>query len=270
MAQRVGIMLPYGFSEKRFNALPKPCIVQPKLKGGRSRFANDQLLTSSAAIRNSVPLITEELRSLGLSLEFDGECYIHGIAETDINGIVSRTTNLHPDHTSMQYFIYDIVGNWPQRERLQALKRIDLSKTPHVFRVPSLEISSLEEFYYWYKEFLDLGYEGIIARHPTSPYLRKKTTALLKHKPFTSDSFEIVGWEEEISIEGRPKNALGALIMKTLEGQLFNTGTGFTRQQREDLWQEREKLLGCFAKIRYESLSTSRGVPEKSRFENLI
>jgi len=92
---------------------------------------------------------------------------------------------------------------------------------------------------------------------------------MLKHKPFASDSFEIVGWEEEISIHGEPKGALGALAMVTLEGETFKTGTGFNRKQREDFWERKEQLLGSFAKIRYESLSTSRGVPEKSRFEEL-
>ena len=58
----------------------------------------------------SVPHIKADLEKAGLkNIELDGELYIHGMDFNDIHSIVSRTTNLHPAHHTMEYHVFDII-----------------------------------------------------------------------------------------------------------------------------------------------------------------
>ena len=57
------------------------------------------------------------------------------------------------------------------------------------------------------------------------------------------------------------KCSLGALICRSGDDGTFNVGTGFTADQRSDLWSNREKLIGKIAKVQYQHLTSGKGVP---------
>ncbi|KKL49092.1 hypothetical protein LCGC14_2318920, partial [marine sediment metagenome] len=59
-----------------------------------------------------------------------------------------------------------------------------------------------------------------------------------------SDTYDIVGSVEEVSITGVPKQALGALILRGSDGTEFKVGTGFSRGDREALWERVGYLRG--------------------------
>ena len=93
---------------------------------------------------------------------------------------------------------------------------------------------------------------------------------MLKLKPENSDSFEIVGFAEEMSLEGQPKGRLGSFACVTLEGETFSVGTGFTHKQRQKYWMVRESLIGKWIKIRYQDLTEDRQVPKMLSFDSFI
>lgn len=277
--EREQIMLAYPYNEGRlqkwFNQTGK-VIIQPKYEGDRCRAWIDPhgkvtLLSSSARVIESVPHINQALESLNLAgIEFDGELYQHGMPHEEIRSRVSRTAGRHPNYSDIEYHIYDLVGIQEQRSRLIHLHSLipsDTRTNPLVVS-PAFVAHDHSEVDSYYQHILNKGYEGIILRHPNAPYERKRSTNMMKLKPRLSGIYQVLGWSQEHTIQGEPKQSLGTLVLN--EGQFdFEVGTGFTRQQREDLWKERDKLKGRYVKIRYQALSTY-GIPKMASFESFV
>jgi ATP-dependent DNA ligase len=220
------------------------------------------LLSSECNEINSVPHIVHELGNQGYThLELDGELYNHNLNHESIHGIVSRTVNLHEDYSRAEYHIFDIVNSDAQVSRLYKLASSSLEELTTIKVVPyEIVPCTVEAVFSSFRIYVDQGYEGIVVRHPASYYVRKRSIMIMKFKPKKMDYYKIVGSIEEISITGNPKNALGALIVES-EGQQFNVGTGFTRDQREDLWRKREELPGLYVEVAYQHLTSTRRVP---------
>jgi ATP-dependent DNA ligase len=249
--------------------------LQPKLDGDRCRACVDSqgdvvLLSSEQNIIKSVPHINEALKNLHLrNVELDGELYIHGAPHETINGIVSRTENLHSDYQLVEFHIFDLVNSLPQVERTnQLLDTIPYRGAGRNFGplqiVPNRFVTTIDEIMSAQEEFAKKGYEGFVIRDALAPYVRKRSTQMMKFKPRKEDLYEIVGWQEEVSIEDRPKGRLGALSCRGDDGTIFSVGSGslLTDEGRETLWRIRESsLVGKWARVKYQHLTHARGVP---------
>ena len=261
------IMKCYPFEEKRLAKWSPPYIVQPKYDGVRCRAvpsslqAGDYLLLSSEEnVIFSAPHILEELKHLRLNAELDGELYCHGKTFEEIVSITSRTVNLHPNLLDIKLVIFDIVNREPQMKRtliIENLKRL----SPFIQVAPFWLCESLEEIIKVYNNLTKDGYEGIIVRHFEAPYETKRSTWVMKFKPKKEDIYKIVTAVEEVSIEGNLKNTLGALVCESGDGNLFNVGTGFTDEQRQQMWEIRGILPGMYAKVKYQHITSGREVP---------
>lgn len=222
---------------------------------------------------HSVPHIEEQLSGLKADLELDGELYYHGMPFADIHSIVSRKVNRHDDFEMMNYYVFDVVIDWMvQRTRMETLKMISqaCSKMPNVMFVEHDEVETEEEvFGLLYTKYQ--GYEGFIVRDPLSAYVRRRSTAMMKFKPKQRDHYIVVGFQEEISIEGVPKGALGSLLCEK-DGQIFSVGSGshLTRENRNKLWEERFTLPGKVALVEYQYLTKDRAVPRHGVLVSLL
>jgi ATP-dependent DNA ligase len=271
---RKGIMLAYPFEERRLERWNVPFyLVQPKLDGDRCRAVFDDfgyvtLLSSEENIINSVPHIVEQLQNTGLvSIELDGELYHHGTAHQTIHGTVGRTVNIHPEFEEIEYHIFDIVNGQCNGDRALSLSKMNI-RTANVKVVETSVASSLDSIMRQLNIYTEQGYEGMIIRNPAYPYMRKRSTGMMKFKPRKEDYYIIKGYEEEISIRGEAKNSLGALWLEGEGGETFKVGTGsfLTRENRVNLWKSKELLVGQIAHVKYQHL-TERKVP---RFPVLI
>ena len=102
------------------------------------------------------------------------------------------------------------------------------------------------------------GYEGIMIKDPKSFYESKRSTSWLKSKPFIEISLEVKNYEEGT---GRNKGKLGAIIAEGEDnGRFFklNIGSGFTDSQRQNFWNNKEKLIGQIVEVRADSVSKSQ------------
>jgi ATP-dependent DNA ligase len=120
-----------------------------------------------------------------------------------------------------------------------------------------------------YDKLIELGYEGIIVRHTQAPYEIKRSLWVMKFKGKREDEYKIVGYKEEISIDGTPKKSLGALECISGDGNTFFVGTGFTAEDRQLLWSNKDNLIGKIAKIKYQHL-TDRKVPRFPVFTEVV
>ena len=274
---RQGIMLCYPFDEGRFARWGGKGLIQPKLHGLRCRAIGDNagevtLLSSEANVFTSVPHIKEQLQSLGLrNRELDGELYVHGMSFQGIASIVKTKIGLHPGYKQMDYHVFDIVSDAGiQASRLAFIERLPIRKQPNLHLVRTELVESLGDVEEFYPEFVTEGYEGFIVRQLDAHYVRKRSTSIMKCKPCKFDDYEVVGYREEFSIHGEPKDTLGALVLKSDGGGLFSVGSGFTAQQREELWLRRDSLAGCQCKVKYQELTVGREVPRFPVFYNLL
>jgi len=273
---RKGIQLCYPFDESRLLKWNPPYIVQPKLDGDRCRALIDDngvvtLLSSEENIITSVPHINHAIEKLGLhSVELDGELYTHGMNHQQIHGIASRTVNLHNRMEDLEYHIFDIVNDMQQWERTNFLfNNIYPLLKGNLQHVQVRFANNLEDVMFIYDEFIAAGYEGIIVREFNSPYVRKRSNMVMKFKPKKDDYYTVVGYVEEISIEGIPKNSLGALVCSSGE-ETFNVGSGFTRDQRNDLWKVKENLIGKVVRVAYQHLTSGKNIPRFPVFSEII
>lgn len=272
---RKDIMLCYPFEEKRLKKWKPPYLIQPKLDGLRCRAVpvnpdHDEspiVLLSSEGNVFDLPHITSILEKLPFRFEFDGELYNHELDFETLCSMTKRTVTTHPKAYLVEFHIFDIISEAPQGARTSALWTLS-DRFPHpIKRVPTVVARNMHQVMLAYQGYLDAGYEGIIIRDHLAPYIRRRSTQMMKFKPKRSDTYQIVGYEEEISIHGRPKDRLGSLLVRDPEGNTFSVGSGLTEADRIVYWDRREDLIGQTAQIAYQNLTTGRKVP---RFPVLV
>lgn len=269
------IMKAYPFEEKRLAKWQPPYIVQPKYDGWRCRAIPIQsaegciLLSSEENIIYSVPHLNAIIGGLQLKTELDGELYCHGMSYEQIESIVSRSVNLHPDYKHIQFHVFDIVNQEPQMKRSLIIENLR-GINPHLVVAPFWLCENLDDVMRTYDKLMELGYEGIIVRHAMGPYEVKRSLYVMKFKAKKEDEYEILGYQEEISIDGRAKDSLGALVCRSGDGSTFSVGTGFTRDIRDSLWRNREGLIGKVAKVKYQHLTTGKQVPRFPVFVEIV
>jgi DNA ligase-1 len=271
------IMKAMPFEEKRLAKWAPPYICQPKYDGVRCRAiplagANGEkclLLSSEENVIFSVPHLNEIIGGLNLKSELDGELYCHGMSFEQIVSITSRTVNLHPDYKRIQFHCFDIVNSEPQMKRSLIIENLR-GLNSHLAVAPFWLCENLDDVMRTHDKLQELGYEGIIVRHTQAPYELKRSLYVMKFKAKKEDDYEIVGYQEEMSILGEPKNSLGAVICKSGDGNIFNVGSGFTAEQRYNLWTNKEELLGKTAKVKYQHLTTGKQVPRFPVFIEVI
>jgi hypothetical protein len=181
----------------------------------------------------------------------------------------------------MQYHIYDVVTTdgrvFSERAHLLA----DVLPIQYSIQcVETTEVTTQEELDELFDLYLTQGYEGQMVR-TNALYVHHRTAALLKRKLFESENgddkeFEIIGYKMG---KGSRK---GCIILKCVlpgidwrsldrQSQAFKDVTFDSTpkgpvEYLKRLWEARDTLLGMFATVKYQNLS-SYGIP---RFNNTI
>lgn len=145
---------------------------------------------------------------------------------------------------------------------------------PQVISVEHTLIHSLQELLFLEKKYLDEGYEGIMLNSACGKYKEgrsgTKNPELIKKKLFSDSEFKVIGYECLYSNKNEAKKdnlghterstckeglvaqeTLGALKLITESGKEFSCGSGFDAATRLQLWENRDMLVGKFAKVKY-------------------
>jgi ATP-dependent DNA ligase len=154
-----------------------------------------------------------------------------------------------------------------QRIALRDMYAVNLSKLNCIKIVPTHSFCTKEDINKMLQYYLDLGYEGIILRHPVAKYHPCRTNFLLKLKPRNKASYSIIKPFEAISIDGYMKDTLGGVLLRNGEGKFFHCGAGcLTHVERQFLWDSYKRDNTCLtdklAYIYYQELSKN-GIPQQ-------
>ena len=108
------------------------------------------------------------------------------------------------------------------------------------------------------KEALDKGYEGLMIKPIKEGYKCKRSHAWLKVKPFIEVTLSVVALEEGT---GKNEGLLGALVVEVEDdGKFFhlNVGSGLTDENREQIWANKDSVIGQLVEIRADAATQSQ------------
>lgn len=274
---------------KEFENLNYPLLASPKIDGVRATNK------SGALVSRTMTLIpnghTQQLFNNPIWAGFDGELVVGepnhpNCMQNTMSGVMSREGV--PDVSWYVFDRWDIDRPYMHRARA-AKEAIEQAGLEHIVWLPQTLIRTVEELYKYEEARVEEGYEGVILRSPDGIYKQNRSTLkeglMLKVKRFHDSEAEIVGAYElmhnnnEATTDARGftkrsthnagKEASGVLggfnVRDIYSGVEFDLGTGFTLEQRKNLWQAWLKnpkhLLGILCRYRHFPI----GVVDKPR-----
>lgn len=259
--------------------LKYPVLVTPKLDGIRCLKVNGQALT-----RKFKEIPNQHIRELIEQLPdgLDGEIMIPGKTFNEIQSLV-MTEGGTPD---FEYWVFDYVEDLktPYSERIKMLP--NLTKYPNIIPLISIRVYNETQLMFMEKQYVNAGYEGIMIRSLDSPYKCGRSTLkegyLLKLKRMQDSEAIVLGFEEKLENQNEkqtdelgytkrtshkanliPTNTLGSLLVKDIKSSVeFSIGTGFTQEEREQIWNNKDIFLNKIVTYTHQP----SGQKEKPRF----
>lgn len=243
-----------------------------KLNGARATLYEGQLLARSGMPYKGLEHITEALSWLRVAgFVADGELTLRDKGSLSDNEAFRVATGvLNSDSvnkTVICYTIFDMIpirdfdSPTPQttyryrREILnQFAQRIDdtegaVNVLPVLYHgTDQSKISELLE------QMVREDKEGLMINTDV-PYRRTRHRGILKVKRFYTMDLPIVRCEEGT---GRLEGTLGAFVLK-YKGNEVKVGSGFTDEQREYFWKNKDNLTGVLCEVKYKEISQDKG-----------
>ncbi len=181
-------------------------------------------------------------------------------------------------------FTFWVFDRFHPADYVTRIGKIPIELPDRVRFLPSILVDNENEVNKFEAEFLAIGAEGVMLRDPDGIYKcgrsGTKNPELQKVKRFVDNEFEIIGFEPKYENHNEAKtnelgrterstakdglvavDLMGALILRTKEGQIFSCGSGFNDQLRVQLWQQRDSLIGQLAKVKYFDVGTGYKTP---------
>ena len=234
----------------------KKYYIQPKLDGIRCYITADGMFTRNHKPILSAPHIYEALEPFfeeyGNAVILDGELYNHDL-KNDFDKIISLVRKTKPTKEDLiesakmvEFHCYDMFPSLdPQglvhSERMEFITREVISQMYGVVPVETIPVYNNEDVTRFEELFLKQGYEGAMVRED-AVYEQKRSWTLQKVKRFTDAEATVVGFVEG---KGKLQGKLGKFLMQFPNGKEFGApASGHTHAQRQELWENRESLLG--------------------------
>jgi DNA ligase 1 len=194
-------------------------LMSEKLDGVRALWTGSELLSRNGNRFAAPAWFTAQLPA---GIPLDGELFLgRGKFQTTV-GIVRKKTPADSDWSAMRYHVFDApaaTGGFAARLAYAAEVIAASPVAELVEHRPCTSEDALEEML---ADVCCAGGEGIMLRDPASAYEPRRSSSLLKYKPFDSDEAEMVGQE---SGDGKFSGMVGALVLKW-KNLIFRVGSG--------------------------------------------
>tara|TARA_A100001011_G_scaffold268834_2_gene277970 strand:+ start:584 stop:1840 length:1257 start_codon:yes stop_codon:yes gene_type:complete len=118
--------------------------------------------------------------------------------------------------------------------------------------VPRHEVpAKLEDIMALHHTFVQEGYEGAMVKTIDAPYRFGRSYDVMKVKEFHDVDLPIIGLEEGT---GRHAGRLGAVKID-FNGVIVKVGSGFSDEQREQVWNDQPGSMGRIIEVRYQEVT---------------
>lgn len=226
--------------------------VEPKLDGLRAVWDGDDLYSRNGKkLYNPVDVILY-LRQEFPNVSLDGELFAKDWGSTH-----SAVRKHEGSKGEVDYFVFDVTvidkeeqvdKTWHERRALLSDLLRNCGDSP-IRTLTSIPLAG-RNVKVVAKQYVSKGFEGIILKRSEAVYQPgKRSKDWLKVKFVNEVDAKIVGVEEG---KGKLKGMLGALAVRTEEGEEFKVGTGMSNSERKFLWSKHEGLIGLTVTLRYQ------------------
>ena len=253
----------------RIGKMCYPAYISPKLDGMRCVVVYDGS-TVEFLSRGGKPITTLQHCVDDVITMMGGEPGVLDCeAMTDsFNGTMSSVKRKTAKDTDAKLHAFDYIPfedfsrgecNLSQAERIAILasKILNLGADSTIVFVNHLIVKSEAEAIDVFNTYRAEGFEGAIVKATLAPYKFKRNDAWVKLKPFETGDFPVIGFEEGT---GKYVGMLGALIIDLGDGITSRVGTGFSDEQRKEIWNNRTEYCDNIAEIEYmENTSNKEG-----------
>ena len=247
--------------------------IQCKLNGARCVATKDGLFSRKGSRWESVPHIEQALVKFfeqHPDVILDGELFNEDLRE-DLGSIISMisrkkitTADLEKSKQHVKYYVYDVVDtSMDLQARLKQVAQYVMYEIAHpsVTTIATHKVQGHEVIKSWLTLYEQQGHEGVMVR-TNGVYECKRSKHLLKYKSFTDDEFDIVG---VIEGEGNLAGKIGAFVLRDARGVMFNSAPTGSHAYWEQMWKDRDVLVGRKATVKYKELTPVKngggGVP---------
>lgn len=260
-----------------------PVLASPKLDGIRALMPGEGMGLVS---RKYKPIpnqwIRDQLEAV-LQDGMDGEIIV--LDDKGNPDTFSRTTSIvmaskTPKQAPFKFYVFD----WVQKDRAPDMsfqnRYHDLveyfkeNPSDIVEVVPHSLIENMDKLVKYEERMVNRGYEGVMVRDPLGVYKNGRSTMrqgiLGKIKRFADAEAMVIGFEELMHNNNVAKkdafgrterstckdnlvgmDTLGALLVEYNDHQ-FSIGTGFTQEQRKEIWDNRDDYLNKLIKFKFQ------------------
>jgi DNA ligase-1 len=217
---------------------------------------------------DTLGIVRDGIKALGVSnVVFDGElCLVDDDGNEDFQGVMKQLKK--KDHTipNPSYKIFDMIShdefyskkgdkNKTYTHRYNNLREVMKNNSCICLSVLGQElIKDDDHFAEWAGKAKEYGWEGLMLR-ADKPYKGKRSKDLLKFKSFFDDEYEVVDVEMgpfRYVLNGKEhEETMLSCVMISHKGYIVRVGSGFTIEQRKELYQNPEKILGKVILVQY-------------------
>lgn len=267
---------PMKASSTTVEELPIPCYVGTKYDGIRAVVIDSKVYSLSLKLIRNWRI--QEKYGKPEYNGLDGELVVGDIYAPDVfNKTTSIVMAQDKEIDDVKFYIFDDFTNPDDTYETRKIHgRLKLVNNPLEGLVDAFATLcfSREAIQAKMDEQADLGGEGLIARKVGCRYKYGRSSVregyLLKLKFYEQKEFKVVGFTEQmhnaneavINGLGRtsrssaqdglvPKDTLGALELELDAEKTFHCGTGFSDEDRQEIWNNQTKYLHKWASIRY-------------------
>ena len=225
---------------------------------------------------------TDQGRSLVDGFVLDGE--VIGNTFQELMRQARRKTDAQADDSVLN--IFDIIpladfrrGHWNAQltKRIQLLDAIRpvVDTMPNVELLPHIMVdldtaAGKDQLDRYAKDNVNAGFEGIMIKEMSAPYLCKRSTDWMKWKPTITVDLQVVGLEEGT---GRNLGRLGALVCSGVDDGkeiTVNVGSGFSDADRDGYWADANLIVGRTAEVMCDVITQNQDGTYSLRFPRFI
>lgn len=230
-------------------------LVSEKYDGVRAIWTGTQFVTRKGNTINAPSWFTAPLPNVWL----DGELWTQREHFSALSGIVRTKIPNNQDWQTITYKVFDMPDkNLPFGTRYKNYNKLITNlNSPHISAVKQYRFTTNEQLIQYFEKITKHGGEGIMLHLADAKHVSGRSSSLLKLKPYLDAEAVVIA---HLPGKGKYTGMLGALRVKTPQGQVFSIGTGFSDAQRKDA-----PPLGTTITYRYHGL-TKNGLPRFARF----
>jgi hypothetical protein len=191
----------------------------------------------------------------------------------DTASIIGSRKN-HKDDDSLQFHVFDCMpldawkshkGTKSYAERLADIPTVLGGTSETVVPAQGKTVTNEEELLAYFDECVAKGYEGIMVKRLDTPYVFKRSDAVMKLKPIVS--WDCVLTDVLPAKDGTKWEGMHTIIaVQVPGGGITRVGTGFSDEEREFLNAERGKLVGRPCEVQGQPPLTEDGKIRFPRF----